>query len=807
MSKAAGRTLALEHFNLPWTAGEPTSPPRLRLKGAGGGLHGRVILSAVLSLAIGLSTTAPGTAQEPEESTPGVTSSPAPPTPLSRDAEGNTTIRALRVEEPITIDGVLDEAFYRDTPPITEFIQSVPEESGTPTELTEVWIGYDDTYLYVGARVWDSMGEAGWIANEMRRDSQQLRQNDNFGIFLDTFHDGRNALAFYVTPIGGFADFQVTNEGSPNFDWNPVWDVRTGRFDGGWTAEMAIPFKSLRYRPGRDQVWGIQMRRSVLRRNEWHHITDLPLSVAGNGSQGMFRVSMYGTLEGLEVPPAGRNIEVKPFATSGLRTDLSADPGVRNDLYGDVGLDVKYAITQNLTADFTVNTDFAQVEVDEQQVNLTRFSLTFPEKREFFLEGRGTFNFGTSGIGGGPGGGGGGGAPTLFYSRRIGIQGSEPVSILGGARVTGKVGPFDIGALSIQTADEPEIGAESTNFTVLRLRRDIFSRSSVGVMLQNRSHSIRAEEGSNQAVGIDGSFGFSPELGLVTWYARTWTSGFDGRDDSYRTQLSYDGDLWGGNLGYLFVGDEFNPEIGLVRRAGFRQTSASARVSPRPTSIDWIRQVSLQSSLGYLENDRGGFLESRDRGARFQVEFERGDSFTANFTNRFERLAGPERISGTIMPAGSYAFSEYQLSYRFGPQRPYQGNVSVQWGSFYGGDRISVGVSQGRVEVTPQFSVEPSLEFNWIDLPQQETAGELNQHVARMRTTYTLTPRAYVSGLLQYNSGSGSFSGNFRLRWEWAPGSELFIVYTEDRDTDSLDRWSDLSNRGLVIKVTRLFQL
>jgi hypothetical protein len=207
----------------------------------------------------------------------------------------------------------------------------------------------------------------------MRRDSQQLRANDSFGIYFDTYLDRRNALGFFVSPIGGFADIQLTNEGSPNFDWNPVWNVRTGRFDGGWTVEMAIPFKSLRYRPGTEQVWGVQIRRSALAHNEWSYLTPIPIQFTGGGPNGVFRVSLYADLVGIEAPPVGRNLEVKPFGTSGLRTDRTVNPTIDNDMSADAGLDVKYAITQNLTADFTVNTDFAQVEVDEQQVNLTRY--------------------------------------------------------------------------------------------------------------------------------------------------------------------------------------------------------------------------------------------------------------------------------------------------------------------------------------------------------------------------------------------------------------------------------------------------
>jgi hypothetical protein len=728
---------------------------------------------------------------------------PVAPAVMSRNDEGDATIRAVRVSSPLSIDGRLDEQFYRDTPAISDFIQTVPVERGVPSERTEAWISFDDEYVYVSARIWEPGGEDGWVSNEMRRDSQQLRQNDNFGVFLDTFYDRRNALAFYVTPIGGFADFQVTNEGNPNFDWNPITEIRTGRFDGGWTLEMGIPFKSLRYRPGSEQVWGVQLRRSVLRNNEWHHLTHVPLAAAGNGSMAIFRVSMYGTLVGIEAPPLGSNIEVKPYVTSGLQTDLTGSGPSRNDANIDGGFDAKWAITQNLTADVTVNTDFAQVEVDEQQVNLTRFSLTFPEKREFFLEGRGIYNFGAGGFSGG----GGGGAPTLFYSRRIGLEESEQVQVLGGGRLTGKIGAFEVGALSMQTDDNPDVGAESTNFTVVRLRRDIFSRSNVGLLFENRSKSVVAENGSNQAWGLDGSFGLTDEMGLFANYAKSHTSGLNGNDQSYRASFAYDGDRYGTSFEHLVVGDDFNPEIGLVRRRDFRQSAVSARFSPRPASIAWIRQFFFEANLDYLENEQEGYLESRARGGLFQVDLENGDGFTVNVNDNLEFLAEDEQISGAVISAGLHDFRDYQLSYHLGPQRPYQGDLSVQWGGFFTGDRLSVGLGNGRAELTPQLSLEPSLEFNWIDLPEAGEMVRYDEHVIRTRTTYTFTPRAYVSGLVQYSTGSDSFSGNFRLRWEWAPGSELFIVYTEDRDTGVLDRWSELSNRALVVKINRLFQL
>ena len=772
-------------------------------------LTGRMARADLVALAMILMALPGLSAQEASEGGTDRLEIDGPPAPvggamINQAYQDGATVRAVRVNEPLEIDGVIDEPFYQSVPPITELVQIVPEVDGEPSELTEVWIGFDDENVYVSARVWDSAGPDGWVANEMRRDAAQLRSNDHFGVFLDTFYDRRNASAFTGNAIGGFSDFQMTNEGNPNPDWNPIWETRSALFDGGWSIEMAIPFKSLRYRPGREQVWGIQMRRSIMRRNEWIFLRAVPLSVGGGGMVASARVSMYGTLVGIEAPPQSRNLEVKPYGIAGSRTDLAADPQINKDGYADTGLDVKYGITENLTADFTYNTDFAQVEVDEQRVNLTRFSLFFPEKREFFLESRGIFAFGTGGLGGGGGGGGRGGGrpPTLFYSRNIGLQGGAPVPIMGGGRVTGKVGSFDVGLVNIETDAAASVGARSTNFSVVRVKRDVFARSSIGALFENRSRSLTGA-GSNQAWGLDGSFGLTNDLSVLTYYSKTETDGLNGLDASYRGQISYNAYEWGGSIDHLVVGDDFNPEIGFVRRKDFRQTALSARVSPRTRSISWIRQLTFQSNFNYLENEQAGYVESRNWGGQFGVAFENGDRFNVGYTDTYENLVADALISGATIPTGRYSFGDVRLSYRLGPQRPYSGNLSLRRGDYYGGTLTSAGLSRGRVEVTPQISFEPSISFNWIDLPQ----GRFNQHVAVTRLTYTLTPRAYVSGLVQFNSRSRTVSGNFRFRWEWAPGSELFLVYTEDRDTDVLDRWSELSNRGFVIKINRLLRI
>jgi len=417
-------------------------------------------LAAAVAL-LGLVVTVPLAAQDqgsaPPPQLPRVDGAPPPvyPATITRDELGRATVRAIRLDAPLLVDGVLDEEVYREMPSFGGFVQVTPVAGGEPSQRSEVWILHDDTHLYVVCRCHDTAPPEEWVANELRRDTNGLRNNDHFGIMLDTFYDRRSGFAFYSNPLGARADYSVVDEGSVNTDWNPVWDVETSEFDGGWTMEMAIPFKSLRYRSGSDQMWGFQLRRSIRRNNEWLYLNPVPAFMAG--PQGLNRVSAGGTIVGLELPTASRNLEIKPYRITGFTNDRVVETPLGNQYDANAGIDLKYGVTANLTADFTVNTDFAQVEVDEQQVNLTRFNLFFPEKREFFLEGRGVFDFGRGGQGFRPGGGGGD-APFLFYSRRIGFDRGGVVPIDVGGRLTGEVGDWGVGLVNIQTGGEEALG-------------------------------------------------------------------------------------------------------------------------------------------------------------------------------------------------------------------------------------------------------------------------------------------------------------------------------------------------------------
>ena len=727
---------------------------------------------------------------------------PAPPVApevVNRDAHGNATIRATRLTAPLRVDGRLEEAVYTQVRSISGSIQNIPNPGQPGSEKTDVWVFFDDTAFFVTARCWDSAGPQGLIANEMRRDNGQITNNDSFGVIIDTFYDRRNGYMFITNPLGAQRDLQVTNEGNSNQDWNPVWIVRSQIFDGGWTTEIRIPFKSIRYRPGREQVWGINFRRGIRRKNEYSNLTPLP---AADGSGAWIRLSRAATLVGLEAVSEGRNLDIKPYAIGGVRTDNTVRPVVASAIDRQAGVDVKFGLTKSLTLDVSVNTDFAQVEVDEQQVNLTRFNLFFPEKREFFLEGRGIFEFGRPNFtrGSVPTGGI---VPELFFTRQIGLNRGRVIPIIAGGRVTGRVGATTIGAVAMQTDSEAASGTPRTTFAVLRARQDILNRSSIGAMFTGRSESLRAPGHASTTIGLDGAFSFLSYLNLNGFYMRSGTPGLTGRQESYLARAEWNADRYGVELNHLFVGDDFNPEVGFVQRPDLRRTLASARFSPRVRRVKPVRQVSMDGSIEYIQNTAGALVTRVDE-VSFSTEFHRSDRLFANASRTHDRLRTPFRLAGgpAIAP-GEYDFYNVNGGYGFGSQRKVSGSVSAGRGRYYDGDQTTASVSGGRVQLTPQFSLEPSLVLNWFSFP----SVDYTTRVVRTRMNYTFTPRMFVSGLVQYNSASNSLSSNIRWRWEYIPGSELFVVYTDDNTADlPPDRTVRLLNRGLVVKINRLLR-
>ncbi len=710
---------------------------------------------------------------------------PEAPETIARDGNGHATVRAVALPGPIAIDGRLDEAFYTSIHPMSGFLQAEPQNGKPAEEQTEIWIFFDKTTLYIAARCHESRPER-VIANELRRDHNNIIQNDNIAFGFDTYLDRRSGLVFETSPIGARLDVQYAYAGQSNYDWNPLWRVKVQRDDQGWTVEAAVPFKSIRYGNDPEPIWGFNVRRSSRWRNEVSYLNPIPLGI---GMGGIFRSEMSAPLLGLQVPPSGRVVEIKPYVVGGLTSDRTVSPAVARDPSGDYGLDVKYGITPNITADLTYKTDFAQVEADNQQVNLTRFSLFFPEKRDFFLENQGLFNFG--------GGFGGSNVPTMFYSRRIGLNAGRPVPIVGGGRVTGRTGRLSFGAITIRADDEPVTRTRPTTFSVLRLRRDVLRRSTIGLIATDRTVSLDGR-GRSISLGTDARFAFFNNLLVNTYWARTDTPGPTGKDSSSRLQLDYSADRYGVQLEQLNVGARFNPEVGFVRRVDMARRFASFRFSPR-LQHPLVRRVPITVSLDHVANG-GGRLETRAATAEFGVDFQNSDHVEAAYSANYEFLPRPFAIArGVVLPVGGYNFQSGRVQYDFGRQRSVSGSVSYEAGSFYNGTKQIWSVGGARFNVGPRFSTEPTVSVNRVTLVQ----GAFTTTLVGSRVTFTMTPMMFASTLLQYNSEARNVSVNARLRWEYIPGSELFVVYNEQRDTAG----AGFQNRSFVVKINRMFRL
>ena len=672
--------------------------------------------------------------------------SPIAPATVTRDERGRATVRAVRISQPIRLDGRLDEEMYTSIPPIDGFIQQLPVEGVPATEPTEMWIFFDDDTLYISARCHDSQPDR-IAANELRRDNQNVfTVNDNLSVTLDTFFDQRNAFFFQTNPIGALRD-QFVSDGAFNLNWNAVWDVKTSRSEAGYTVEMAIPFKSLRYRSAGPQTWGINVRRVVKSKNETSTLTRVPASYSGNG---VAQMAVAATLVGLETPAQSMNLEFKPYAVSSLTTDRTARVPYSNDISPNAGIDVKYGLTRGMTADLTVNTDFAQIEEDQQQINLTRFNLFFPEKRDFFLEGQGIFDFGgvsgqrTSNV-----------DPILFFSRRIGLSAGQSVPVIAGGRVTGKAGRFDVGALAITTDEKPSAAAVTTTFSALRLRRNILRRSSVGMIATGRWPAASGLD-ENAAAGVDADLRFFENVQANLYWARTSSPERSGEDASYRGRFNYAGDRYGFEADRIVVGSNFNPEVGFVRRTDFAMNALMARFSPRLRRGRVVRMLTWQGNLEYISDAAGDILEDRTVSGQFGVEFNSSDDVTVTALQQYERLPFDFAISpGVVVPAGGYASETLQARYSLGQQRKLSGNLTASHGSFYGGTRTSAGYS-GRMGFSPHFSMEPIVTLNWVSLPY----GDFTARLLGLRVGVAPTARLGFSTLTQFNPGSHSLASS-----------------------------------------------
>lgn len=714
------------------------------------------------------------------------------------------TFRAMAVKlapgQAPRIDGRLDDEVWQLGTASGDFVQREPQFGAPATEQTEFKILYDDRKIYFGVWLWDS-DPAGIMGNEMKRDSG-LRRGDQLKIVIDTFHDHRNGFYFSTNPLAALKDANTVENGRTiNYDWNIVWENETSQDERGWYVELAIPFSQLRFKTTvGESTWGLNLCRIIMRKNEETYWVPFPREWSANG---FARLSNAGVVTGLADLRARRRLELLPYVSP--RTQRNYDSGELDDTRADVGFDFKVGVTDDLVADFTYKTDFAQVEADQEVVNLTRFSLFFPEKRQFFTESLGIFDYGKSASS--PGGDAAASDPgilPLFYSRRIGMDDGQEVPLIGGGKLTGKVGAYSVGVMNITTDDaDVRVGSSNrridrANYTAIRVKRNILSKSSVGGILLNREGGL---SDYNRSVGLDLGLMLGPSftfIGLVakTESPRAVVANRAGSDMAAVVDVGYRTPRFTSALQYSDIGGRFNPEIGFVTRTDIRASKAKAAWTPRP---QWggVRQLFLQGDLEYYENHQGR-VESRTQ--QFTANVSRQDSSSVRFgvVHEFDFLASPFPTAGTQLPVGAYSWTNYSVGYNSNQAKRIYGSVNGEAGGYYDGERQAVRAAVN-FQLGRTLLLEPNYTRNWITLPGRPTYAT---NTLNFRVSQSFSPDLFVKAFMQYNDERRTASFNFLFWYIYKPGSDLYIVYNEGRETDLPDRWSRPRNRSLAVKMT-----
>lgn len=678
----------------------------------------------------------------------------------------------------IRLDGHLDEPAWAAADSLDDFRQKEPREGEPASERTVVRVVRDEEALYVGIRCWDREG-AHILASQLRRDAQ-LNTDDYVSILIDSFHDRRTAFLFETNPNGAMRDTEIFGFESTNVDWNGIWDVAVAKDSAGWTAEFRIPFRTLRFHASPDGRFGFNVRRFMRRTNE---------QVLWRGwrrTEGVTQLAAAGELVGLGPLTRAHGVELRPYVLGRVVSsehDLAGADVAKGFTGGKVGIDAKAALTPTLTADLTANTDFAQVEVDRQVINLTRFPTFFPEKREFFLEGSGTFDFGTSE------------RAQLFYSRRIGLRDGEAVPILGGVRVTGRQGPWRLGLIDARTG-----GVDAANDAVVRVTHDLLSRSWVGAMLVDRSGP--GVDGSERAGGVDGSFPMvfrGHNVVPAFWLAGTRTPQTPGTPVAWRLSTDYPNDLFDNFVSVYRIESGFSPTLGFVRRTGIWETTGHVDWMPRP-KLPHIRLFDITPIPDWdIIADESGSLADRstwqtaDFEWNFEAQTQRGDMLQASVERSMDApLEAFEVFRGVDVPAGRYWWTQKQVQVEGSPRRALTGEVSFKWGGFYGGHGTEAAVEAtwhrgghliAGADLTRTQATLPGGSFVAI-----ETAGRLE---------YALNTRADVLAFVQYNNEDRRADFNVRVHWIPVIGDDVFVVWNSGYTTEPGARFRFPSRRAL----------
>ena len=677
---------------------------------------------------------------------------------------------AHRTSEAIKVDGVLDEPVWQNVEPIRQLYQIQPNQGDPATEQSEVRILYDDKKLYFGFIFFDSEMDK-VVANDMRRDSSGLRSNDYGFLLLDTYNDRRNAVFFRFTPVGGMEDTAVSNSGgSLNTSWDIVWECRCRINDDNWTVEIAIPFSQLRFERSDVMNWGLNFGREIARKREiaaWH---EAPKTYGGLAK---YRTAYFGTLEGLAGISPSRHLELLPYILPGASYESATE---ETEAVFEAGLDLKYGVTPNLTADMTFNTDFAQVEADQEQVNLTRFSLFFPEQRPFFLEGASIFDVGIP-------------RPSfrrpppllLFYSRRIGLAKGHAIPILGGGKMTGKIGPYGIGMLNVLTnafKDEafdfgqPPIDEPHTNYSVVRVNRDILKGSTVGGIFINKQDA----DAYNRTVGLDFSYRPTREINIDGLWSRTFDAEATGNSNAFFIGGDWRTNLFRLNSSYTDIGEDFNPEVGYIQRRDVRRFRGGGSYTPWPGRFG-IREIQIGPEIDLVltqENE----LETQEITFETQFEFETGDDIGFEVKNTTEHLDVGFILQEGKIPYGDYNFTTFQTSFRTSSSRMISGQLQVEFGEFYSGTRRGF-LIDATARPNAKLSIEPFIEFNRITLPDDE----FDANAFGGRIGYSFSTTLFTKLFTQWSTDRDVLSANFLVNYIYRPGSDFYLVFDQSYDT------------------------
>ena len=677
---------------------------------------------------------------------------------ITESADRRTMV-AVRMSEDefITLDGRLEEPVWQRAQPATDFVQQDPVHGGTPTEGTEVRIVFDRHRFYMGVICFDSEPDK-LLGNTMKRD-EFLRGDDRFMWVIDTFLDARTGYFFEMNPSGLMGDSLMGTGGSSERAWDGIWNARVRRSEIGWTIEIEIPFRTLNFDPS-GSVWGINFQRTIRRKNEEN------LWTGHARNQGLRHLPSAGLVTGLTEVSQGIGLDVKPYVvargSSAPGRDVPAFTGE-----ADVGVDLFYNLTSGLRANFTLNTDFAQTEVDQRLVNLTRFPLFFPEKRDFFLEGSNFFGFSRE-----PGN-----AIVPFFSRRIGLdEDGNPTKIIYGIKLTGQVGAYDVGVLHVRTGDEGAVSGE--DFTVVRTRRRFYLESYVGMILTRR-----AMKGSSlpdfYTSGVDfelatSHFLDSENLRFSGFWLRNNTPSKSGKGAAWGLRLDYPNDPWSWRLNFREAQPDYNPAVGFTARSDYRRYHPVMRFSSRPSSHRYIRRISFEAWNELLTDTRNNFIHREHRLSLFELELHSGDTLELLINPKRERLDGDFRIHpGVVLPAGNeYGFTRYAVQISTGSRRKVSGTTSYEWGEFYSGRRRQFEAS---LSLRPRPGLFASLEGEWNRVELAE--GQFSTAVLQAVADTQFSPWVSLENTIQYDTVSRVLGWQFRFRWILRPGSDLYLVY------------------------------